>query len=404
MLLPEDVAAMLRLKQAGWGSRRIARELGCSRNTVREYLRKGGWKPYKTPCRASVLDPYSELVRELFLKHQGNAAVVLQELEKRAIEVSLRTVERAVKPYRQELRALAQATLRFETRPGQQLQADFGQCTVQLAGKAAKVHLCVVTLGYSRRCFVSAWPCQRQAQWLEGIERSFRYFDGIAAELLVDNARALVEHHNLKTREVVFHPTFVAFCKHWGIEPRACAPYRARTKGKDERSVAYVKRNAIAGHDFESWEHLEQHLQWWMREVADERIHGTTGEKPIVRFDREEAAALQAIEGRPPFLMRRSFSRRVQTDCCVEVDTNHYSVPFRLVGKEVTVEVVDDELRVSFAGAEVARHPRHSGQHEWIIDPSHLDGVVRKTFSTAVRTSELQRPLDVYEALIEGAA
>ena len=89
----------------------------------------------------------------------------------------------------------------------------------------------------------------------------------------------------------MFNAELLAFARHWGFRPRACAPYRARTKGKDERGVGYVKRNAIAGRSFASFAALEAHLDAWMREVADVRIHGTTGEAPVERFARDEAAA-----------------------------------------------------------------------------------------------------------------
>jgi hypothetical protein len=142
--------------------------------------------------------------------------------------------------------------------------------------------------------------------------------------VLIDNARALVEHHDTTTREVTFNARFHAFARYWGFKPRACAPYRARTKGKDERGVGYVKRNAIAGRRFASWAELEAHLGWWMREVADRRVHGTTGELPIERFCRNEVKALQAIDGRPPFRQVRVVTRRVQGDGCIDLDTNHY--------------------------------------------------------------------------------
>src|SRR3712207_9087744 len=90
------------------------------------------------------------------------------------------------------------------------------------------------------------------------------------------------------TREVLFNARFHAFARCWDVRPVACAPYRARTKGKDERGVGYVKHNAIAGRGFASWAALEAHLAWWMREVADVRVHGTTGEAPIGRVEREE--------------------------------------------------------------------------------------------------------------------
>ena len=112
---------------------------------------------------------------------------------------------------------------------------------------------------------------------------------------------------------MVFNERLHAFARYWGVRPRACAPYRARTKGKDERGVGYVKRNAIAGRSFASWAALEAHLAWWMREVADRRIHGTTGEPPITRFERDEATALRPIDGRPPFRQVRELSRRVHS-------------------------------------------------------------------------------------------
>ena len=169
-----------------------------------------------------------------------------------------------------------------------------------------RVHLFVATLGYSRRCFVRAFRHERQSAWFDGIEAAFRHFGGAPEEVLLDNARALVEQHDAATRDVRFNPRLHAFARYWGFRPRACAPYRARTKGKDERGVGYVKRTAIAGHRFASWAAVEAHLAWWMREIADPRVHGTTGEPPFERFRRDEAAALRPLDGRPPF--RRSAS------------------------------------------------------------------------------------------------
>ena len=125
----------------------------------------------------------------------------------------------------------------------------------------------------------------------------------------------MVEHHDAATREVRFNERLHAFARYWGFRPRACAPYRARTKGKDERGVGYVKHNAIAGHRFVSWAALEAHLAWWMREIADVRVHGTTGEAPMARFARDEAAALRPLAGRAPFVQMRELVRRVQADC-----------------------------------------------------------------------------------------
>ena len=83
------------------------------------------------------------------------------------------------------------------------------------------------------------------------------------------------------------------------MTPRACAPYQARTKGKDERGVVYVKRNAIAGHRFDTLEALHAHLAYWTREVADARVHGTTSEAPLERFERFERMERAALKPLP---------------------------------------------------------------------------------------------------------
>jgi transposase len=409
MQMPEAVAAMRRLYELGWGMRRIAAELGCSRNTVKHHLSQGGWVPYRSPIRRRVLGGLVEWLAASFRQHRGNADVVRQELKRvHGVEVSLRTVERAVRPWRQLLEAEARATVRFETPPGRQLPIDFGTTTVRIGEEPVRVRLFVATLGYSRRAFVAAFEHERQAAWFEGLERTFQYFAGVPEEVLLDNARTLVEDHDRVTRVVVFNARFLAFARYWGFQPRACAPYRARTQGQDERGVGYVKRNAIAGRTFASWAALEAHLSHWLRTVADVREHGTTGEPPLERFQRAEAAALRPLRGRPPFHWTREWTRQVHADGCVEVDTHHYSVPWRLIGETVTVRIVDEALRILRAGVEVARHAVSAGRRQWVIDPAHRAGVVgapagvSPVEATAPPAPALLRPLAEYEAVAGG--
>lgn len=407
---PDDVAAMLRLHAAGWGSKRIAQELGCARNTVRRYLRVGGWIPYAGGGRAKVLDDHASWVQEAFERHRGNAEVVRQELVRQQdVRVSVRTVERAVCESRRRLAIESLATVRFETPPGKQLQADFGELFVTIGGERTKVHLCVLTLGWSRRVFVQAFRHERQESWLGCMEAAFRYFGGIVSEVLVDNARALVKLHNVETGEIVFSDRFAQFAAYWGFKPRACAPYRARTKGKDERGVGYVKRNAIAGRTFETWEELEAWLAQWMREIADVRIHGTTGEKPIVRFDRAEAAKLQPLPNKPAFLSERELERKVHNDACVEVDANWYSVPWQLVKTMVVVRVRDRAITITHAGRVMATHTRVDGRRQRVVDPAHWEGLTRRPkveleAAVVVAAPEFERSLDVYAAVAEGVA
>lgn len=409
MLQPEEVAAMVRLHELGWGAKRLSKEFGCSRNTVRRYLRAGGPVSYRQPERRTAFDGLDDWLRERFFRHGGNADVIRQELaSEHGIVIGLRSVELRVRQWRRELKARKRATVRFETEPGRQLQIDFGDTRVWIGAERVRVHLFVATLGYSRRLHIRASLREGQADWFAGMEGAFLRFGGVPAEVLFDNPRALVEHHDAATREVRFNARLHAFARYWGFTPRACAPYRARTKGKDERGVGYVKKNAVAGRRFANWAAFEAHLDQWTREVADQRLHGTTGEAPALRFA-AEVGALRPLGGRAPFGQLRDLVRKVQADCAIDLDTNSYSVPWRLIGETVQVVVLGGRVIVRHAGQVVADHPVCDGRRQRIVEPAHLAGVagaagaVRRLQPLPALPPDLLRPLAEYEAVAGGS-
>lgn len=401
MKTPEEVGAIMTLHKLGKGVKSIAKEMGISKNTVKRYLAAEGQIEYRTPEREGILDTHVEWVKARYVQHRYNAEVVRQELAtEKGIAVSLRTVERAVMPYRALARAEAEATTRFETKPGEQGQIDFGERFVKIDGVLTKVYFFVMTLGFSRRLYVRAFLDEKRDSWFSGMESAFLHFGGITETILMDNARVLVKSHDAATRTVVFSESFLAFSRHWGFIPRACAPYRARTKGKDESGVKYVKRNAIAGREFASWEELEAHLERWMRDIADVRIHGTTNEQPIARFERERNA-LRPLASKPSFIQGRDLQRKVHTDLCVEVDTNSYSVPWRFIGSEVSVSVKKGMVTISYAGQEIAHHEESKSRHQRIVDSKHFLGIVLPGVPKCV-AGDLARPLAEYEAAAGG--
>ncbi len=402
---PEAVEKILILKERGWGQRRIAHELGMNRKTVKSYIRKNKWIPYQKSVRPKKLEKLSGWLEEQFHQHKGNAAVIKQELMRQhKISAGLRTIQYAVKPFRQALFAEAKATIRFETLPGKQLQIDFGSMSLEIAGVRQRVYLFAATLGYSRRQYVQAFLHERQSAWFRGMEGAFQHFGGLTEEILLDNAKALVSFHNPMTKEIVFNERLNAFARYWKFKPKACAPYRARTKGKDERTVGYIKHNCIAGRTFTSWQELEEHLSWWMHEIADKRIHGTTGERSIDRFSNRELQVLQLLNGRSPFCQIRECQRVVHTDACIEVDTNFYSVPWHLIKQQVTVQLIEEEIKILYGSEEVARHSLCRGQRERMIKAEHLEGIIgtNRLKREPVILPDLLRPLAEYEAIIGG--
>ncbi len=198
MLQAEEVAAMLRLHELGWGAKRLAREFGCARNTVRRYLREGGPVAFRKPVRRTAFDGLDEWLRERFFRHGGNADVVRQELaSEHGMVIGLRSVELRVQRWRRELKAQMRATVRFETAPGHQMQIDFGDTRVWIGGERVRVHLFVATLGYSRRLHIRASLRERQADCaidLDTNSDSVPWLIGASVQVVVLGGRVIVRH------------------------------------------------------------------------------------------------------------------------------------------------------------------------------------------------------------------
>jgi len=405
----ELVGVIRELAGRGLGSKTIARTVGVSRNTVRRYLRHAVAPGVQVrPTARRLTDDGRRDARTLYEGVAGGNAVVVQRLlTDRGVEVSVRTIERAVADIRRARQVAALATVRVESTPGDQLQIDFGQQRVHIAGADVRVFVLVAVLSYSRRLFVKAFLNERQDDWREGIAAAFTYFGGVPRTLLGDNARALVLGRDQATGTVIFQPAYLAFCRDWDVQPRACAPYRARTKGKTEAGVKYVKRNALAALEFESFAALEAHLTSWMA-IADARMHGTTHEAPIARFDRDERAALRPLPVRALPRREQRLRRRVAHDALVDIDTVRYSVPHRLVRDQVDVVIDEQVVRIFHGATLVATHGRSVEPFARVIDPAHYAGLWRVPSvgneAPTARLAALGRDLREYAAVVTGGA
>jgi transposase len=405
----EVVTTIRELANRGWGRKRIAREVGVSINTVRRYVRHPliAGVQVRPAARRLTEAGYRKALALFAGPAGGNAVVVRRLLSEQGIAVSARTVQRAVADLRRAQRAADLATVRVETAPGDQAQIDFGQKRVQIGDVGVRIFLLVAVLSFSRRLFVKAFLNERQDDWREGIAAAFRHFGGVPRTLLGDNARALVAGRDRTTGTVIFQPAYLAFCRDWDVQPRACAPYRARTKGKTEAGVKYVKHNALAGLTFPSFAALEAHLAAWMT-TADQRIHGTTHEAPYLRFVRAEGPALRALPAHPLPRREQRLRRRVAPDALVDIDTVRYSVPHRLVRDHVEVLVESQRVQLFHGTTLVATHVRSYEPFSRVIDPAHYDGLWRSSSAASIAPTNpltaLGRDLAEYAAVLTDGA
>lgn len=232
----------------------------------------------------------------------------------------------------------------------------------------------MLTLGYSRRSFYRACRDEQLHTFLDAHERAFEHFGGHTTEHLYDRPRTVCRPGE---GGVTWNPTFLSFAKYWGFDPRLCQPYRAQTKGKVESGVKYVKRNFLLGREFVDDGHLDEELLTWTTTVADQRIHGTTHERPIDRFA-EERSHLLATRHQPAFRLEATYPRVVAEDFLVSLATNRYSVPFRLIGRTVDVQRREGRVVIRYQGRVVAEHPELPGHHQLRVLPEHGPGAVAR--------------------------
>ncbi len=186
--------------------------------------------------------------------------------------------------------------VRFETPPGHQGQVDFAEFRLPWG----KRYALVVVLAHSRLLWLQFYERQTMAVLMRGLEEAFTFFGGVPAELLFDQMKAvIVDDERASGGQLLENAEFVRFAAHWGFRIRACRPYRAKTKGKVERPIGYVRQSFFYGRTFLHDVDLNAQALFWLNHTANVRRHRTTGEGPCVRFERDERVLLKPLASRP---------------------------------------------------------------------------------------------------------
>jgi transposase len=294
MLTQEQAVEIRILERQGRSIRQIMRETGLSRNTVRKYLRGGKARYGPREPRPCKLDPFKGYLLERIKQARPDwipATVLMREIAAQGYSGGISQLKAYVRAYKV---SRADPVVRFETAPGQQMQADF---TTIRRGRDRLLAF-VATLGYSRATFVRFTHSEQFVDWRDGLIAAFDYFGGVPREVLFDNTKTVIlKRDGYGPGLHRWHPGMLDFAGDYGFQLRVCRPYRARTKGKVERFNGYLKGSFLvplaatlrAGGLKLDVDTANREVLRWLNEVANTRIHATTGVQPCVRLAEDQA-------------------------------------------------------------------------------------------------------------------
>lgn len=377
LLKVHEQNAIRELAAKGWSQRRIATELNVDRKTVRRYAEAGSKSPTIStagsevvgepkspistagncagpevvtealeklrvgPGRPSLCDPHREVIvgkLELGLSAQRIYQDLVQE---RQFAGSYESVKRVVRLIRE---AAPQRVWRIETDPGEEVQVDFGlgAPVIDQHGNKRRVWILRVVLSYSRKAYSEGVFQQTTENFIRCLENAFGSFGGVTKVINLDNLRAAVSRADWFEPEL--NPKLLAFCQHYGCTLLPCRVRKPEHKGKTESSIKYIKNNALKARIFTSLAEQNQFLREWEKNVADQRIHGTTREQVMARFEHEQPKLLAL----PPSLFPcfEEARRTVHRDSYVSVARALYSVPPEYIGCSVWARWDGREVRL----------------------------------------------------------
>ncbi len=354
-----------RLHHLNWSVRKIARTLRITRKSIMRHLDPGrvGGKRLQSPGK---LDTYRELIRQFYEEDpEVKAPVVRQRLLERGFTGGITIV----RGYLRELRGPSKARtpfVRFESMPGEQFQVDWGHFGAIMYGTTRrKLYALAVCEAYSRMLYVEFTHCQKQDSLHQCLLNAFSFFEGTPKTIVVDNMlTAVIERQG---RVIRFNDRFLDFLKVFPVTPIACNPGSPHEKGKIESSIKYLRTNFFPLRSFKDLADVNRQVRGWLAGIANVRLHGTTGERPLDRFKQVRLSPLL----NPPDC-RYTCQALVHKDFAVRFDGNTYTVHPWTIGKTLTLKADSASVWLFHLEKEVAAHVRCYMRNQRIELPAHV--------------------------------
>jgi transposase len=401
MLNLEEWMDVKDLQRQGHSIRSIAEMTGRSRNTVRRQLREAVPPTFQAPQRSSKLDAFKPYVEKRYLECNLSCVRMLQELQAMGYTGSVDLVLRYVRTLKPAKKGRQKLTVRFETPPGQQAQADWAYCGrfPNASGQVTSVYAFVVVLSFSRTMYVEFTTDMKLETLIRCHVNAFSFFGGWPQSILYDNMK------QVKLDVSQWNPLFLDFAGHYGLTPKTHAIRRPRTKGKVERMVLYVKDGFLNGRSFVDLDDLNTQGRAWLDHTANARLHSTTNQRPCDLMAKEGLTPLGSIA---PYQISVPVTRTVDWEGYVHYARSRYSVPPLHAGHSVTIVQRDGSIRIRHGDQLIAEHPNAPRPGSCMAKEEHLSELWRLsvqrhgvpgdslphwqlTFADSVATADLRR-------------
>lgn len=367
-----ELVMILDLHQQGLSVSAIARQLECDRKTVRKYIERGLKAPAYGPRqpRATVVAAFETYLRERIAAFpELTGSRLLREIKELGYSGGYTAVKdflRTVRP-----KALQAFERRFETPPGKQAQVDFAYFRTVFTdqpGAERIVWLFSLVLGHSRMMWGRFVAHQDLQTVLRCHIAAFEALGGAPAEILYDRMKTAVLGE-VDDQGIAYNRKLLDLAAHYRFLPKACRPYRAKTKGKVERPFRYVREDFFLGRSFRNLDDLNGQFRHWLDTVANPRRHATTGRIVLEHFA-EEKPYLKPLPA-TPFSLVLTLDRRVTREGMVSVGGNLYSVPDCTRRRIVEVQTLANEIRILEDDKLIAVHPVLEGRGQRRIAGGH---------------------------------
>jgi transposase len=407
-----ELVMILDLARQGLSVSAIARRTGHDRKTIRKYIERGMEPPAYKPREPgpSLIGPFEAFLRERVGRFPDLTGRRLwreiRELGFTGAYSTLTEFLRGIRPPAEP----APFERRFETPPGRQAQVDFAYFKVAFEdepGAERVVWLFSLVLGHSRMMWARFVAQQDLATVLRCHVAAFAALGGVPEQILYDRMKTAVLGE-VDERGIVYNDKLLALAAHYGFVPKACRPYRAKTKGKVERPFRYVREDFFLARSFRNLDDLNAQFSQWLDQVANRRLHGTTG-RIVAEHFAEERPSLKSLPA-GPYNAVLGLERRITREGMVSVGGNLYSVPDGTRRRPVEVQLTATEVHILEDGRLIAVHPvlegrgkRRIAEGHRSLPPPHNSTTPREGAGTpppqAGTASVTPRSLAIYEAI-----